>query len=88
MEITVKSIKKQKRNVYLLMTVQLFLIAWGVVQCSRGDMGFGLFNILINAISIPFNVRTILRYNRLQKDVAKWEKDLDDLIKPHSPKNQ
>ena len=46
MEITVKSIKKQKRNVYLLMTVQLFLIAWGVVQCSRGDMGFGLFNIL------------------------------------------
>jgi hypothetical protein len=85
MEVTVKSIKRQKRLIYLLMFVQLCLIGVGVVQCSKGDMGFGLFNILVNSVSIPFNVRTIIRYNKTQKEVAKWEKELDNLIKPHSP---
>ena len=76
MEVTVKSLKKQKRLVYLLMFVQLLLIAWGVGQYSRGDIGFGIFNILLNGVSFPLNIRTIIRYNKLQKDVAKQEKTI------------
>ena len=50
------------------MFCQLLLIAFGVVQCSRGDIGFGLFNIIVNGVSFPLNIRTIIRYNKLQKE--------------------
>lgn len=45
-----------KKFIYILLTVQLCCFAAGVYFLTQGDMFYGLFNIIVNAIFIPVNI--------------------------------
>jgi hypothetical protein len=41
---------------YIILSVQLCCFAAGVYFLMKGDMFYGLFNIIANAIFIPINI--------------------------------
>lgn len=51
-----------KTILHICLTVQLICFAAGIYFLIQGDLFIGLFNIIVNAILIPYSVRALINY--------------------------
>lgn len=48
-----------KKGLIALMSFQVLLFCIGILQLTEGKLFFGLFNVIVNAVFVVFNIRTL-----------------------------
>lgn len=71
--------RKQRRQIYALCVFQVLLIIWGIVDCIFGNVIMGICQIILNAVLIFINRRTIKRYKKLEQQEIEFKNKYEEL---------